>query len=103
MKSRCVPWVPAPEISNRSIVGWSFSLLTAILAGFGQASAEVGAVMIVEGNIEHATRVMTTDCFEVSKGDLSLAGGLILLTLSACVNGTAFLIGNAAQRTGTPN
>jgi len=83
-----------------------FSLLTAILAGFGRASAEVGAVMIVGGNIEHATRVMTTAiALEVSKGDLSLALGLglILLTLSACVNGTAFLIRNAAQRTGTPN
>ena len=83
-----------------------FSLLTAILAGFGRASAEVGAVMIVGGNIDHATRVMTTAiALEVSKGDLSLALalGLILLTLSACVNGTAFLIRNAAQRTGTPS
>ena len=83
-----------------------FSLLTAILAGFGRASAEVGAVMIVGGNIDHATRVMTTAiALEVSKGDLSLALGLglILLTLSACVNGTAFLIRNVAQRTGTPS
>ena len=83
-----------------------FSLLTAILAGFGRASAEVGAVMIVGGNIDHATRVMTTAiALEVSKGDLSLALGLglILLTLSACVNGAAFLIRNAAQRTGTPS
>ena len=83
-----------------------FSLLTAILAGFGRASAEVGAVMIVGGNIDHATRVMTTAiALEVSKGDLSLALalGLILLTLSACVNGTAFLIRNAAQRTGPPS
>ena len=83
-----------------------FSLLTAILAGFGRASAEVGAVMIVGGNIDHATRVMTTAiALEVSKGDLSLALGLglILLTLSACVNGTAFLIRNVAQKTGTPS
>jgi len=83
-----------------------FSLLTAILAGFGRASAEVGAVMIVGGNIDHATRVMTTAiALEVSKGDLSLALGLglILLTLSTFVNGTAFLIRHAAQRTGTPS
>ncbi len=77
-----------------------FSLLTAILAGFGRASAEVGAVMIVGGNIDHATRVMTTAiALEVSKGDLSLALGLglILLLLSSCVNGAAFMIRNAAQ------
>tara|TARA_B100000214_G_scaffold364842_1_gene331903 strand:- start:97 stop:807 length:711 start_codon:yes stop_codon:yes gene_type:complete len=98
----------AGPIKSLTALLWDgrFSLLTAILAGFGRASAEVGAVMIVGGNIEHATRVMTTAiALEVSKGDLSLALGLglILLTLSACVNGTAFLIRNAAQRTGTPN
>lgn len=78
-----------------------FSLLTAVLAGFGRASAEVGAVMIVGGNIDHATRVMTTAiALEVSKGDLALALGLglILLALSTCVNGAAFLIRDAAQK-----
>ena len=78
-----------------------FSLFTAILAGFGRASAEVGAVMIVGGNIDHATRVMTTAiALEVSKGDLALALGLglILLVLSTCVNGAAFLIRAAAQK-----
>jgi len=78
-----------------------FSLVTAVLAGFGRASAEVGAVMIVGGNIDHATRVMTTAiALEVSKGDLALALGLgiILLVLSTCVNGAAFLIKEAAQR-----
>ena len=78
-----------------------FSLLTAILAGFGRASAEVGAVMIVGGNIDHATRVMTTAiALEVSKGDLALALGLgiVLLMLSSCVNGAAFLIKNMAQK-----
>lgn len=78
-----------------------FSLVTAILAGFGRASAEVGAVMIVGGNIDHVTRVMTTAiALEVSKGDLALALGLgvILLTLSAGINAAAFLIKEAAQR-----
>ena len=78
-----------------------FSLVTAVLAGFGRASAEVGAVMIVGGNIDHATRVMTTAiALEVSKGDLALALGLglILLILSTCINGTAFLIKETAQR-----
>jgi tungstate transport system permease protein len=78
-----------------------FSLVTAILAGFGRASAEVGAVMIVGGNIDHVTRVMTTSiALEVSKGDLALALGLgiILLALSAGVNGAAFVLKEAAQR-----
>ena len=66
-----------------------FALITTVLAGFGRASAEVGAVMIVGGNIDHVTRVMTTAiALEVSKGDLSLALGLgfILLILSILVN-----------------
>jgi tungstate transport system permease protein len=78
-----------------------FALITAVLAGFGRASAEVGAVMIVGGNIDHVTRVMTTAiALEVSKGDLSLALGLgiILLTLSTAVNGAVFLIKDMAER-----
>ena len=78
-----------------------FALITAVLAGFGRASAEVGAVMIVGGNIDHVTRVMTTAiALEVSKGDLSLALGLgiILLTLSTTVNGAVFLIKDMAER-----
>ncbi len=78
-----------------------FALITAVLAGFGRASAEVGAVMIVGGNIDHVTRVMTTSiALEVSKGDLSLALGLglILLTLSTGVNGAVFLIKDVAER-----
>ena len=72
-----------------------FSLLTALLAGFGRAAAEVGAVMIVGGNIEHATRTMTTAiALETSKGDLPLALGLglILLTLSVAVSTIAFML-----------
>ncbi len=66
-----------------------FSLATAVLAAFGRASAEVGAVMIVGGNIEHVTRVMTTAiALETSKGNLPLALGLgvILMSLSLAVN-----------------
>lgn len=78
-----------------------FTLLTVVLAGFGRASAEVGAVMIVGGNIDHVTRVMTTAiALEVSKGDLALALGLgiILILLSLSVNGAAFIIKDRAER-----
>ncbi|MDG1438325.1 MAG: ABC transporter permease [Emcibacteraceae bacterium] len=65
------------------------SLLTVLLAGFGRAIAEVGAVMIVGGNIEHSTRTMTTSIqMEISKGNLELAMalGIILLALSLSIN-----------------
>lgn len=78
-----------------------FSLLTAILAGFGRASAEVGAVIIVGGNINHVTRVMTTTiALETSKGDLALALGLgiILLLLVLGINSTALAVQNTARR-----
>jgi tungstate transport system permease protein len=77
-----------------------FSLVTAVLAGFGRASAEVGAVMIVGGNIDHVTRVMTTTiALETSKGDLPLALGLglILIALSLIINGAAFVLRDAAH------
>jgi tungstate transport system permease protein len=66
-----------------------YSLLTAVLAGFGRAVAEVGAVIIVGGNINHVTRVMTTAiALETSKGNLSLALGLgiVLVTIAIAVN-----------------
>ena len=78
-----------------------FGLVTTILAGFGRASAEVGAVMIVGGNIDHATRVMTTAItLETSKGDLALALGLgiILLILALSINAAAYLINEAATK-----
>lgn len=78
-----------------------FSLFTAVLAGFGRASAEVGAVMIVGGNIDHVTRVMTTAiALEVSKGDLALALGLgiVLLSLSLGVNAIAYALGEFARK-----
>lgn len=67
------------------------SLLTVALAGFGRAIAEVGAVIIVGGNINHVTRVMTTAiALETSKGDLglALALGLILISMAIIINGT---------------
>jgi tungstate transport system permease protein len=78
-----------------------FSLLTAVLAGFGRASAEVGAVIIVGGNINRVTRVMTTTiALETSKGDLPLALGLgiILLLLTVMLNAVAMAIGSMAKR-----
>jgi tungstate transport system permease protein len=71
------------------------SLLTAFLAAFGRAIAEVGAIIIVGGNIRGYTRTMTTAiALETSKGDLPLALGLglILLTLSVAVSTVAFLL-----------
>ncbi|MFO7857556.1 MAG: ABC transporter permease [Ectothiorhodospiraceae bacterium] len=78
-----------------------FSLTTVVLAGFGRASAEVGAVLIVGGNIQGVTRVMTTAiALETNKGNLALALGLgiILLLLVATVNGLAHVIGESARR-----
>jgi tungstate transport system permease protein len=78
-----------------------FSLLTTILAGFGRAAAEVGAVMIVGGNIDGVTRVMTTTiALETSKGDLPLALGLgmILIAIVIAVNAAAYLTKELAQR-----
>ena len=78
-----------------------FSLLTSVLAGLGRASAEVGAVMIVGGNIEGVTRVMTTAiALETSKGDLPLALGLglVLMTIVLVLNAAAYLVKEAAQR-----
>jgi tungstate transport system permease protein len=78
-----------------------FSLVTAVLAGFGRAAAEVGAVMIVGGNIDGVTRVMTTAiALETSKGDLPLALGLgvILVGIVLAVNAVAYLLKDAAAR-----
>jgi tungstate transport system permease protein len=78
-----------------------FSLLTAVLAGLGRASAEVGAVMIVGGNIDGVTRVMTTTiALETSKGDLPLALGLgmVLIAIVLALNAAAQMIRDAAQR-----
>ncbi|HEX4325458.1 MAG TPA: ABC transporter permease [Burkholderiales bacterium] len=78
-----------------------FSLLTVVLAGLGRAMAEVGAVMIVGGNIDGVTRVMTTTiALETSKGDLPLAVGLgvILLLIVLLLNAAAYGIREWAAR-----
>jgi tungstate transport system permease protein len=77
------------------------SLMTAVLAGVGRAVAEVGAILIVGGNIAGITRTMTTAiALETSRGDLALALGLgiILLSLIAALNGAAHFLGVAARR-----
>jgi len=79
----------------------SGGLLTAFLAAFGRAIAEVGAILIVGGNIRGYTRTMTTAiALETSKGDLALALGLglILILLSVLVSAAAFLLGSWATK-----
>ncbi|WP_341910763.1 ABC transporter permease [Ferrovibrio terrae] len=78
-----------------------FSLSTAVFAGFGRAIAEVGAIMIVGGNIAGVTRTMTTAIsLETSRGDLALAMalGIVLLTITIGINAAASAFGNAARR-----
>jgi tungstate transport system permease protein len=78
-----------------------FSLTTSALAGFGRAIAEVGAVMIVGGNIDGVTRVMTTTiALETSKGDLplALALGAILISVVLAINTLAYLFRQWAER-----
>ncbi|UOM35258.1 ABC transporter permease [Acuticoccus sp. I52.16.1] len=78
-----------------------YSLLTVALAGFGRAVAEVGAVIIVGGNINHVTRVMTTTiALETSKGNLSLAMalGIVLLTIALLVNAMVMAVRASAAR-----
>ena len=83
------------------IVDARFSLVTALLAGFGRAAAEVGAVLIVGGNIDGFTRTMTTAiALETSKGDLPLAMGLglVLITIVVLVNAGAWGLRRAGER-----
>ena len=78
-----------------------FSLLTALLAGFGRAAAEVGAIIIVGGNIQGFTRTMTTTiALETSKGNLALAIGLgvILISVVFLINATAWAVRRTAER-----
>jgi tungstate transport system permease protein len=83
------------------LVDARFSLITVILAGFGRAVAEVGAVLIVGGNIAGHTRTMTTAiALETSRGDLALALGLgvILLSITLLLSGVAFFTGAYARK-----
>ena len=78
-----------------------FSLVVALLAGFGRAAAEVGAIIIVGGNIEGFTRTMTTAiALETSKGDLALAIGLgaVLIAIVILVNALAWTVRRAGER-----
>jgi tungstate transport system permease protein len=78
-----------------------FSLLTALLAGFGRAAAEVGAIIIVGGNIQGFTRTMTTTiALETSKGNLPLAIGLgiVLITIVVLISALAWGARRAAER-----
>jgi tungstate transport system permease protein len=78
-----------------------FSLVTAFLAGFGRAAAEVGAIIIVGGNIEGFTRTMTTAiALETSKGDLPLAIGLglVLISIVVAINALAWGARRAGER-----
>ncbi|AXK82882.1 ABC transporter permease [Pseudolabrys taiwanensis] len=78
-----------------------FSLVTALLAGFGRAAAEVGAIIVVGGNIDGFTRTMTTAiALETSKGDLPLAIGLgiVLLGIVIAINALAWGARRAGER-----
>ena len=78
-----------------------FALVTALLAGFGRAAAEVGAIMIVGGNIDGFTRTMTTAiALETSKGDLPLAVGLgmVLISIVIMINALAWGARRAGER-----
>ncbi len=94
------------SLPRRDAVGallWDgrYALLTVALAGFGRAVAEVGAVIVVGGNIDHLTRVMTTAiALETSKGDLplALALGLILLVIALAVNAAVHGVRSTALR-----
>jgi len=93
----------ASRVGAASTIVWDirFSLVTAVLAGLGRASAEVGAVIIVGGNIDGVTRVMTTAiALETSKGDLplALALGMVLIALVIALNAAAWYVKDAAQR-----
>ena len=91
------PWRAVPTL----LWDGRFALLTVLLAGFGRASAEVGAVMVVGGNIEGFTRVMTTAiALETSKGDLplALALGMVLMAVVLAVNALAQGLRDASAR-----
>jgi tungstate transport system permease protein len=90
-------------VSRLTTLIWDarFSLVTALLAGFGRAAAEVGAIIIVGGNIEGFTRTMTTAiALETSKGDLPLAMGLglVLITIVVAINALAWGARRAGER-----
>ena len=93
--------VPQGKAILAYLIDARYSLLTVVLAGFGRAVSEVGAVIVVGGNIDHVTRVMTTTiALETSKGELALALalGLILLAVALLVNLLASWLKSTASR-----
>ncbi len=89
------------EIAATLLWDGRYRLTTAVLAGFGRAIAEVGAVMIVGGNIDHVTRTMTTAiALETSKGNiaLALALGMVLLATSVAISGALMGVRRGARR-----
>ena len=93
--------VPQHKALLAYITDARYALLTVVLAGFGRAISEVGAVIIVGGNIDNLTRVMTTTiALETSKGDLplALALGAILLAMALAVNLLASWLKSSANR-----
>lgn len=93
----------ASQVDTVGTLLWDarFQLITAALAGLGRALAEVGAVMIVGGNINHATRVMTTAiALETAKGELAMAMalGTILVSMTIAINAAAFMLNAALER-----
>ena len=96
-----LPWRYDADAADPDGHPVSFSLVTALLAGFGRAAAEVGAIIIVGGNIEGFTRTMTTAiALETSKGDLPLAVGLgvVLIAIVIAVNALAWTARRAGER-----
>jgi len=92
-----------PRLTAASALLWDarYGLMTTALAGFGRAVAEVGAVIIVGGNIAHVTRVMTTAiALETSKGELALALalGFVLLVIAMAVNASVYGLRAAAEK-----
>jgi tungstate transport system permease protein len=92
----------SPGLQVRTLL-WDarFAVATALLAGFGRAISEVGAVLIVGGNINGLTRVMTTTiALETSKGnlELALALGLILISIAIIINAITYGLGSIGRR-----
>ena len=93
--------IPPQKAIQAYIYDARYSLITVVLAGFGRAISEVGAVIIVGGNIDHLTRIMTTAIsLETSKGNLplALALGIILLTIALSINFLATFIKHSAKK-----
>lgn len=92
-----------PQLMRLEILLWDarYGIVTALLAGFGRAIAEVGAVIVVGGNINGVTRVMTTTiALETSKGNIELAValGLVLIGIAFFINALVHLVARAGRR-----